>query len=44
VAATTDLVRTSGAEVAHIAVLMELGFLPGRQAVPDVPVTALLTV
>jgi adenine phosphoribosyltransferase len=44
VAATTALVRTSGAEVAHIAVLMELGFLPGRQAVPGVPVTALMTV
>ena len=42
--ATVDLVQKCGAEVHGIAVLMELGFLPGRAAVGDVPVTALLTV
>ena len=42
--ATVDLAQKCGAEVHGIAVLMELGFLPGREAVGDVPVTALLTV
>ena len=42
--ATADLVEKCGAEVHGIAVLMELGFLPGREAVGGVPVTALLTV
>jgi adenine phosphoribosyltransferase len=42
--ATIDLVRRSGGEVVGLAVLMELGFLPGRATVGDVPVTALMTV
>lgn len=42
--ATADLVEKCGAEVHGLAVLMELGFLPGRETVGDVPVTALLTV
>jgi adenine phosphoribosyltransferase len=42
--ATVDLAERCGAEVHGIAVLMELGFLPGRDTVGDVPVTALLTV
>ncbi|MCB8956573.1 MAG: adenine phosphoribosyltransferase [Nocardioides sp.] len=42
--ATADLVERCGAAVHGIAVLMELGFLPGREALGDVPVTSLLTV
>lgn len=42
--ATADLAGKCGAEVHGLAVLMELGFLPGRDTVGDVPVTALLTV
>lgn len=42
--ATADLVRECGGEVVGLAVLMELGFLPGRATVGDVPVTALMTV
>jgi adenine phosphoribosyltransferase len=42
--ATVDLVQRSGGEVVGLAVLMELGFLPGRAAVGEVPVTALMTV
>ncbi len=42
--ATMDLVRRAGAEVAGIAVLLELSFLHGRAKLPDVPLTALLTV
>ena len=42
--ATVDLVEKCGAAVHGIAVLMELGFLSGRETVGDVPVTALLTV
>jgi len=43
-AATIELVRRSGGVVVGLAVLMELSFLPGRAAVGDVPVTALMTV
>jgi adenine phosphoribosyltransferase len=43
-AATVDLVRRSGAVVEAVAVLLELGFLHGREALPGVPVRALLTV
>jgi len=44
VAATVDLVRRCGAEPTAVAVLMELSFLPGRDAVGDLPLTALVTV
>jgi adenine phosphoribosyltransferase len=42
--ATVNLVSRFGAEVAGIAVLIELSFLNGRAKLPDLPVTALLTV
>jgi adenine phosphoribosyltransferase len=42
--ATADLVQRSGATVTGIAVLIELSFLGGRGKLPDVPVSALLTV
>jgi adenine phosphoribosyltransferase len=42
--ATADLVARSGARVAGISVLLELSFLHGRARLPDLPVTALLTV
>jgi len=42
--ATAELVRRTGAKVAGIAVLIELSFLDGRTKLPDLPVTALLTV
>jgi adenine phosphoribosyltransferase len=43
-AATVELVKRSGATVAGIVVLLELGFLSGREKLPDVPVRALLAV
>ncbi len=42
--ATATLVRQAGAEVAGIAVLMELSFLNGRAALSGLDVRALLTV
>jgi adenine phosphoribosyltransferase len=42
--ATADLVHRSGAEVAGLAVLLELSFLNGRAKLADLPVTALVTV
>ena len=42
--ATMDLVEKCGASVHAVAMLMELGFLPGREALGDVPLTTLLTV
>lgn len=39
--ATCELVRRCGAEPVAFAVLMELGFLSGREQLTDVPVTAL---
>jgi adenine phosphoribosyltransferase len=42
--ATANLVRRSGAQVAGLAVLLELSFLNGRVKLPDLPVTALLTI
>jgi adenine phosphoribosyltransferase len=42
--ATADLVRRTGAQVAGIAVLLELAFLRGRTRLADLPVTALLTI
>jgi adenine phosphoribosyltransferase len=43
-AATAELVRRCGAEVAGIVVLLELEFLAGRNKLADLPVRALLTV
>ena len=42
--ATADLVRRTGAQVTGLAVLLELSFLNGRAKLPDLPVSALLTV
>lgn len=42
--AAVDLVRQAGAVVVGLAVLIELGFLKGRQQLDDVPVDALVTV
>ena len=42
--ASANLVHRAGAQVAGISVLLELSFLNGRAKLPDLPVTALLTV
>jgi adenine phosphoribosyltransferase len=42
--ATVDLVQRAGAEVAGLAMLLELSFLNGRAKLPGIPVTSLLTV
>jgi adenine phosphoribosyltransferase len=42
--ATAELVEQSGASVHGFAMLMELSFLPGREAVGDLPLTVLHTV
>ena len=42
--ATVNLVRRSGAQVAGIALLIELSFLNGRAKLADLPVTSLLTI
>jgi adenine phosphoribosyltransferase len=42
--ATANLIQRGGAQVVGIAVLMELSFLKGRQAVGDLEVRSLLTV
>ena len=42
--AAAELVRQAGAEVAGLAVLLELAFLNGRAKLPGLPVSALLTV
>lgn len=44
IAATRELVEACGGEVVGVAVLMELSFLPGREAVGELPLTALMTV
>ena len=41
--ATVDLVRRAGAQVAAIAVLLELSFLHGRTRLADLPLRALVT-
>lgn len=41
-AAAAQLVRRSGAEVAGLSVLIELGFLKGRDRLPDLDVHALI--
>lgn len=43
-AATVELVSRCGGTTHAVAVLMELGFLDGRAAIADLPVTCLLTV
>ena len=43
-AATAELVRRSGASVAGIVVLLEIGFLAGRAKLPDLDVRSLLAV
>ncbi len=43
-AAAASLVRRSGAQVAGVAVLLELGFLGGRASLPGLQVRSLLTV
>lgn len=42
--ATADLVERCGGRVHAVATLMELGFLPGRETLGDLPFTTLLTV
>jgi adenine phosphoribosyltransferase len=42
--AAADLVEKCGGTVHAVAMLMELGFLPGREVLGDVPLTTLLTV
>ena len=42
--ATRELVEKCGGVVVAAAVLMELGFLPGRETVGDLPLTALTTI
>lgn len=42
--ATRELVEACGAEVAAVAMLMELTFLPGREALGEVPLTCLTSV
>jgi adenine phosphoribosyltransferase len=44
VAATARLVAQAGGVVHGVSVLMELSFLPGREAVGDLPLTSLLTI
>ena len=44
VRAAVDLIRSSGAEVVAVSVLMELGFLGARSRLGDVPVGALLPI
>jgi adenine phosphoribosyltransferase len=44
IAAARRLVETCGGSVVAVAVLMELGFLPGRETLADLPLTALHTV
>jgi adenine phosphoribosyltransferase len=44
VAATRRLVERAGAVVQGVAVLMDLSFLSGREAIGDLPLTSLMTV
>jgi adenine phosphoribosyltransferase len=43
-AAACELVEACGGEAIGVAVLMELSFLPGREAIGDLPLTVLMTV
>jgi adenine phosphoribosyltransferase len=42
--ATASLIKRAGADVVGVAVLMELSFLNGRAAIPDIEVRSLLVV
>ena len=42
--ATASLVRRAGAHVVGVAVLMELSFLNGREAIPGLELRSLLVV
>ena len=42
--ATAALIRQAGAQVVGVAVLMELSFLKGREAIPELEVRSLLVV
>lgn len=42
--ATRELIASCGGETVGLAVLMELSFLPGRETVGDLPVTAIAVV
>ena len=42
--ATASLIQRAGAHVVGVAVLMELSFLKGREAIPDLEVRSLLVV
>jgi adenine phosphoribosyltransferase len=42
--ATASLIHQTGAQVVGVAVLMELSFLKGREAIPDLEVRSLLVV
>ena len=44
VVATRELVERCGATAHGVSVLMDLSFLPGRDAIGDLPLTSLLTV
>ncbi|MBO0847022.1 MAG: adenine phosphoribosyltransferase [Nocardioides sp.] len=44
VAATRRLVERAGAVAHGVAVLLDLSFLPGREAIGDLPLTSLMTV
>jgi adenine phosphoribosyltransferase len=44
VRATVDLVRAAGADVVGVGILMELGFLNGRDKLADVNIRSLLVV
>ena len=39
IAATAELVKQLGAELVHVSVLMELGFLPGRRTIAEHGIT-----
>ncbi len=42
--ATAELVEQGGGTVHALAMLLELSFLPGREAIGDLPLTVLHTV
>ena len=44
IAATAELVKQLGAELVHVSVLMELGFLPGRRTIAEHGITTVSAV